>query len=161
MSKEPAMFQVTDSSATMHYPTRVHEIILNGKVERITFNHGEPTLLPFEKAAKFQREGFTMLSEDGTELKRPSDTPPVVQLSIKSSEVVARLEELTQEALFLRASILIGGEKFGKNSNKKDMIAFLIEHNEKLGIAAALEPGMEQQGDEDNLDEIDFNQKAA
>lgn len=167
------MCKVVDSSATMNFPKRVHDIIMNGEVKRIEFTYGKPTELPFEEAAKFQRQGFTVYNADGSILKPPSEVPPAIQLGIKVNECVARLEELTQDALYLRAASLIGGEKFTRGATKKDLVKFLINYNEKANAKAELNAPnsaeiLAEMSDEDFMktpiiedDEFDGTKKAA
>lgn len=124
------MFKVTDTSATAAFPNRTHEIILNGEVKSIKFQYGEPTSLPFEEAAKFQKsEGFIVTNDDGDVMVKPSDVPPAVMHTMKTNECVARFDELTKDALYIRAVMLPGGEMFKGNSSKDELIAFLVDAN--------------------------------
>lgn len=120
--KEP-VYKVIDTSATNEAPTRVHDIFYNGKTERITFKAGEPTELPQGLAMKFNQDGFIVIDENGETYKPPVAKSEVVTKHLNDGEVVARLDELTIEALMARAALLPGGEKVKKS--KKELVEFL------------------------------------
>lgn len=125
MNTEP-LYRVVDSSTTVDNPLRVHEVIVNGKIERVEFHHGKDTLLPYDVAIKFMQAGFTV-QENGKDIARPAKTDETIRLRIAEDEVVAKLDELTDAALRLRSASRPDGERFINPATKReDMIAFLM-----------------------------------
>lgn len=121
------LFCVIDSSVTNDHPKRVHEVMVNGVLQRVEFNLGAETLLPYEVAVKFTQDGFRVFEKDSTvEIKAPPKTDETVRIRIKDDEVVAKYDELTLSALQLRAASRPGGEKFmAVDAKKAEIVAFL------------------------------------
>jgi hypothetical protein len=126
MAKKQDRLIVVDSSATIDNPQRVHQIVHDGKVLDIVFNNKEGTLLPADQALKFNKEGFTVYESNGvTPYKAPIERTDAVMIHLEEGEVIARLEELSQEALYLRCILKQGGEVFEEESPVEDMVHFL------------------------------------
>ncbi len=131
---------VRDSSATAEAPKREHDVMVNGAIQRVTFEYGKPTPLPYEVAIKFMQDGFTVSNDAGEEMHRPAKTDETVRIRINSDEIVANYSELTVNALIMRAALLPGGEKFVAGKDKRDdIVAFL---------KAAAAPAIEVEDDE-------------
>lgn len=126
MSNETKFFNVYDTSATAQNPVRIHDLVFDGIVEQVKFNYGEATKLPLAKALKFQKAGFLVKDADDVLIPTPSETPETVKTQLKEGEIIARYEELTNEALLLRVAILPGGEAFTRASKKKELVDFLV-----------------------------------
>jgi hypothetical protein len=127
MSNDTKLFNVYDTSATAQNPVRIHDLVFDGVVEQVRFTYGEATKLPLSKALKFQKAGFVVKDAEDVLIPTPSETPETVKTQLKVGEIIARYEELTNEALLLRVAILPGGEAFTRSSKKKELVDFLIE----------------------------------
>lgn len=120
------LYLVKDESCTTLCPRRVHEIIVNGEVKPVVFELGKDVNLPLAIAAKFNIPGFKVYDNE-EEIKKPTEAPQNIAMALDADKVVASYEELTTVALYLRAAIISGGEKFTKDSKRSDLIDFLIE----------------------------------
>lgn len=130
----PRMIEVVDKSCTSHSRTREHEILMDGDVTHVKFEYGKKMLLPFSVAMKFQKDGFELKDEDGNVFQRTPESTVETIVSFGPEKVVAHITELTQEAVYVRAAMLPGGEKFKPASPKEKMVEFLIESaRQKLG----------------------------
>lgn len=116
--------KVFDTSATSEFPVREHDIVFNGVIEKVKFNYGQPTVMPVEKALKFNKDGFIIKGMDDTPYEKPVQVDNVTQSRLAPGEVVAKLEELTTEALRLRAAVMPNGETVAK-AKKEELIEFL------------------------------------
>lgn len=116
--------KVFDTSATSDAPVREHDIMFNGVIEKVKFNYGQPTVLPVEKALKFNKDGFIIKGMDDSPYEKPVQVDNVTQSRLAPGEVVAKLEELTTEALRLRAAVMPNGETVAK-AKKEELIEFL------------------------------------
>lgn len=127
MNNETAevMFEVIDSSCTDVARVRTHEVRFNGEIKSVTFKYGEKTMLPKPLALKFNKDGFTVLDDAGDKYQPPVSVDALVSSKLQPGEVVARLEELTNPALYTRAIAMVGGEKLPKNAKKEELIEFL------------------------------------
>lgn len=132
-AKEP-MYKVIDTSATAEAPVRVHDVMYSGKIEKVTFKANEATELPQSLAMKFNQDGFIVMDENGETYKPPVAKSEVVTKHLGEGEIVARLDELTVEALMARAALLPGGEKVKKS--KKELIEFLTSAKPKSATAS-------------------------
>jgi hypothetical protein len=142
--------KVYDSSATAEAPTRVHEIIVNGELEKITFRRGEATVLEESRALKFLQDGFTVMDENDTPYTPPVKADEKVSAQLKPGECIARFEELSLEALKIRAAVLPGGEALAK-AKKDDVIAFLVSAQNGPAAASDGDVTGEVEMDEDGL----------
>lgn len=120
------LYQVWDSSATPQAKERIHEIIFEGEIIEVTFNYNKPTLLPFEKAIKFRQDGFIVKDPAGFQVEGPNKKNDSVTDKLEKNEVIARLDELSLDALIVRAVMRPGGEKYSKSTSKKELIDFLL-----------------------------------
>lgn len=139
---------VTDSSATFDCPTREHQIFLNGEILTVSFQHGKATVLPYEIGLKFMLPGFTVKDAEDNELVIPTSEVD----ALAEDEVVAKLTELTDDSLMIRAISKVGGEQFmvGDQPSRSELIAFLM-----AGPAEAEKE--EVVFDEDDLDNADVS----
>lgn len=144
------MYEVVDSSCTSQYPSRIHDINIEGKIKQVKFAYGDKTLLPFAEAMKFQRDGFEVLDDKGAAMPRAADTPMEIAVRLAPDQVIARLSELTADALYARAVTLPGGEKFKANTSKDTLIGFLAE-----AAKAKTEPSASEEITEMSSDELD------
>lgn len=136
MSEENKQLRVIDQSANSECPVRVHDVIVNGQIEKISFEHGRETILPYHIGVKFMQDGFIVMDiESKIEMKCPAKTDETVRIRINEDEVVARYDELTDSALKLRAAARAGGEKFliDKDVDRNQIITFL-KHPQILEI---------------------------
>lgn len=117
---------------------RQHEMIVRGQTRVITFEHGKPTKLPWTLAMQFlqHHDSFRMTDQDGNEVDwRPPETkaPDAAQMRLEDDQVVARLDELSTDALRIRCAIVPGGDEIvSSNSATRDsMIDFLTRFAEE------------------------------
>ncbi len=128
MTEDNKQLRVIDQSANAECPVRVHDVIVNGQIEKITFEHGRETLLPYHIGVKFMQDGFIVMDiESNIQMQCPAKTDETVRIRINEDEVVARYDELTDSALKLRAAARDGGEKFllDKDVDRNKIITFL------------------------------------
>lgn len=150
----PRLFTVTDTSATSSNQKRVHDIFVDGKVKQVEFSYARATTMPFAEAMKFQKEGFIVHDEEGLLVPRPSESTVESIAQFGPDKVIADLGELTREALYSRAAVLSGGEKFSPGSPKDTLIDFIKESASKK-IAANTRPDPEVEDiDEGDLDKM-------
>lgn len=119
------MYHVTDVSAVAGKP-RTHDLLYNGVVESVHFAYGQPTVLPFEKALKFQKEGFIVQDPDGRVLSVATTAEGALAGQLQPNETIARLDELTRPALLLRAMSKPGGEMFTRETHRETLVMFLM-----------------------------------
>lgn len=133
MAKEKTVY-VLDTSATGESPVRSHDVFYNGKIERVEFKFGQPTPMPFDLGCKFMLPGFIVKDGDGLDMSAPPVTVDAVKFQIGDDEIVAKYEELTQEALMLRALGRVGGEQFADNhtATRAELITFLKTKSEEV-----------------------------
>ncbi len=114
---------VTDTSATAECPIRKHHVFLDGVLEEVTFEYGKPTVMPYKKGAKFLLPGFIVKDAEENEISLRSEE----SAGLAEDEVIAKLSELHDDALRLRALSRVGGEIFAVGeADRSEMIAFLI-----------------------------------
>lgn len=113
---------------------RTHEMLIEGRLVPFTFKYATPLKLPFAIAMKFVNIAeFVSTDENGvpTPFKRTPVQPEQLQAGqrfrLADDETVARYDELTIEALLIRAAIMPGGEAIKRNSGKQAIIDFLQE----------------------------------
>lgn len=154
------MFEVIDSSCTASQPSRIHDMVIEGRVKQVVFQYGAKTMLPYAEAMKFQKEGFEVQDEKGVVVQRAPETPMETAIKLKADEVIANLSELSADALYARAVALPDGEKFKPKSSKESMIAFLTKSVKAKTAASAPEPGELSDMDEAALDKMDLEDAA-
>lgn len=126
---------------------RTHVLVVDGLNKSFTFQPHEAKELPPAIAVRFLKdEAFKLVDKEGNPIeyrrrpRLPEELGAGERLAVADDEVIARLEELTDKALQLRALELTGGEKFAEAANRADMIAFLTEHRKKRAKANAAPP---------------------
>jgi hypothetical protein len=132
---------VTDSSTTEEVPSREHFIIYNGEEIGVNFQYLKPSVVPYEVGMKFLgKQGFTVMENvDGLPLELPPVTPDSVAQSLNAGEVIAKLEELNDQALEFRVYQRLSGEQFLKVSQgREDNLRFL--HGEAGVVEVTVNP---------------------
>ena len=139
---------VTDTTQTPRWPSRKHEIVVGGRILEIEFIFGKPTILPFSHAMKF-------LHIPSFECKHPDGTliPPLPNIAEQSnsggalllrvSQVVAELDELSEDSLVRRCNALSGGERMVITSGRNSMIQFLVNRETRKREAKTSKEGSE------------------
>lgn len=122
---------VEDTTALPDHPDRVHEMIVDGRRTAFTFKPGEKKPMPIDLALRFNQSGFIVSDPDTGDVYEPAPAQPAgaAALVLKANEVVARLDELTAEALLIRAKVMPGGEALNRSSGKERLMAFVAEYN--------------------------------
>jgi hypothetical protein len=129
MSSEPETLLVLDTTATAAYPTRTHEHIVDGLPQQVTFKVGEKLALPVALALKFLKDPAFIVTDPATGM-RYDPTPKEPQgnsLELAPNEIIARIDELSTDALVIRAKQIDGGENFKKQDGREKLIAFLAD----------------------------------
>jgi len=123
---------------------RTHHMIVDGVVKPYTFEHGKPLEVEYAIAQRFlEIEGFRLADEKGNVQpfvrlpKQPEHLQAGEKLKFADDETIARLSELTTQALQRRAFQMAGGEYFA-NSNDRAAIAGFIVENRKARQKANL-----------------------
>lgn len=122
------MAQVRDLNA-IDAP-RTHDLTdQDGRVTAYTFHPRQHTAVPLTVATRWLvgNNGFEVLGPDGQVLKlvqQPQDAAGGRGLVLRPDQVIASLDELTQDALIARAAAK--GGKFTKASGKKAVVEFLL-----------------------------------
>lgn len=152
---QPETLFVFDPSASAEYigdpdklnTWRRHSILLQdargNQVEKVyAFRHGAPTEMPAAHAMKFLKaEGFIVQAKGGRTIRPVRD--PLADVGapgpqLEADECIANLGELTLPALLKRAGIMPGGEQFAGNSQRDDVVAFIVNaRREKAARNAA------------------------
>ena len=156
MKGNGSTLMVKDLTATADNPSRTHELIIGGRIEKFIFAYGEYLVLPFNTAIRFsQNPGFVVEHKDGRSFEAPpsdvderSETP---KIELADDEVIARFDELTKPALVLRAQLLPGGEDITDRIGKGDVIEFLKQERLAAKKANSVSDGDMSQDDLDNL----------
>lgn len=127
---------VIDMTALPGQDDREHQILVDGVARTFKFKAGKPTALPPEIAVKFLKtDTFKLTDEKGTVLpwrgvpRQPDELQAGEKLILKPEEVVANLDELHDDALWLRVAQLPGGEKANRE-DRDAMISYIITTTE-------------------------------
>lgn len=122
---------VEDTTALVDQPDRIHEMMVDSKRTSFTFKAGEKKRLPFDVAIRFNLPGFIVTDpRTGNRYEPPPAAPEGgAALLLKPNEVVARLDELTLDALLVRVKVLPGGEKLTRTHGKDALAAFIANYN--------------------------------
>lgn len=120
---------VLDTTATAEYPTRIHDLMVDGKLTRVEFKVGEKRNLAAPIALRFLREpAFEITDPQTGERIMPTPAEPQgADFTLGPSEIVARLDELSASALAIRCRQEPGGEKFKPQTGRDAMLAFMTE----------------------------------
>ena len=124
---EIAMAKVKDLNAITE--VRKHDLLdADGKIVPFEFKPHQYTAVPLTMATRFLvgNSGFEVLGPDGQVLRLMAQPqtgagPGVV---LRPDQVIAALDELTLDALVIRA--VAKGGKFAKASGKKAVVEFLV-----------------------------------
>ncbi|WP_341893743.1 hypothetical protein [Ferrovibrio terrae] len=121
---------VLDTTATISHPKREHTILVNGDEITHLFEHGKAKRMPASHAMKFVKHKAFIVTDPNTGKRyEPIADPSQRQVNIHAlspSQVIASLDELTNKALLNRCHTLNGGERYGGNSERNEMIAFIV-----------------------------------
>lgn len=122
------MCTVIDTTATAGAPARNHEIMVeDGRRMVYSFKHQSPVRMPFGHAMKFRHiESFIVKNEEGGRFEPNPVLPEGSATKLGNDEVVAKLEELGQPALYARAKAMAGSDKIKQSTKKADIIKFMI-----------------------------------
>lgn len=126
---------VLDTNANANHQIRVHEVLNDdGTTTQYEFNYGKKTEMPLHHGLKFLIDpAFVVADADGNRIDpRPRrEQEQENALALDPDQTVAKYEELTTAALFVRCKMLAGSDKIKKNTQKGDLIQFLIEAGAK------------------------------
>jgi hypothetical protein len=129
-AERPETLTVLDTTAVSG--PRRHTIIVDGAEVTHEFQPGKPLAMPYAHAMKFLGiPAFQVADDQGSRVTPPADpkkSETTEGVHLADDEVVARLDELTMEALLLRANMAPGGEKLKKNDGRATVQAFLAGH---------------------------------
>lgn len=163
MSKADTLF-VQDTTCTPRELERTHSILLgDGREQPYTFKFQEELEMPREHALKFLIDGAWIVTDhDGNRITAPKKSDETKSLPVVGlDECVAKHEELTQNALLLRAAPIPGAEDFHKSTKKEIIIAFLVAYNKRqAGISETPEDADTEDMSQAELDEM-FADEAA
>lgn len=144
---------VLDTSATFDCPQRQHQIMFNGEVMNVDFEQGKPTILAREIGLKFMMPGFIVRDLDDNELIIPSTNTG----ELAEDEVVAKLAELTDDALLIRSISKIGGEQFAVGEVSRAALISFLTSKPADAEDDEQEFGVDLLTDEDDLDNADVS----
>lgn len=129
---EPATMLVLDTTAKDG--PRVHEQIVNDSIQQFTFMPGKGLPLSTAIAVKFlKHDGFKRVDAEGNLLewrrapKQPDELGAGEAIKVGDAETIARVDELSKQALLQRALEMPGGEKFTAASDRTDMVDFIVQ----------------------------------
>lgn len=159
----PAVFHVLDTTAVPGGGKRTHEMLVDGVVKTFEFEPGRPLEMDRAVALKFLNiEAFKCVDEKGNLLpfrrppKQPHELGAGEQFKLADDETVAHFDELSTPALQHRVLAMQGGEQFGQNANRTDMVAFIVAARKavaKLNLAKAPDIGRDDFVPSPDLDE--------
>lgn len=134
---------VWDDSAV--YGERTHEVAGRTYV----FRPGSPLLMPYSEGMPFMRlEGFRVMTLDGRPLRAIERTlGPHEVIHLRTDEVVARLDELSNDALLARCRAYAEGAWMTvERTTRQEMIMFLVDraNAEAISHSAAINDALIQ-----------------
>lgn len=145
---------------------RVHEQIIDGRVQSVTFEHGVAKELSEVVARKFlKHEAFLLTDKDGNPVaftrrpKQPEELGAGEQIKLNDDETIARYDELSNNALLARVLEMPGGEKFAENPSRQAMIAYIVKA--KQVIAEANKSKVADVGKDDFVPNLDDDEAEA
>jgi hypothetical protein len=155
-AKVEEFFFVKDEGCSPQYPTREHELLVgrDGEIRVFVFNWAQDRgELKVDRAAanKFlKHEGFTVRDSKGHKIERVPDQPdphlakkPFV---LQVGHVIAKMDELTTDALLTRVHQELGGDQYDVSSGRARLIAFLIQKRKDRDAAMKPKKGQRDQG---------------
>lgn len=122
---------------------RVHEIV-PGQTYALFFN--QPVVMPEAHARRFLKDASFEVRNPAGELLVPlsdAEQSRQVPASLDPDQVVAKLGELTREALTTRVALLPGAPKFNKATSREDLIEFIVAANKSQKAEAEEDLGLE------------------
>lgn len=139
------------------YKSRKHDVLMaGGQLRTLAFNYNRATVVPEAIAVKLLKEpAFVRVDEHGDAIewrnppKQPEELQAGEQFQLAADETVAKYDEMTVEALKIRAMQMVGGETV-KTAKKEDVIAFLI-----AAVAAKRALAAPPQASDPDLVEVD------
>lgn len=141
--------KVFDLTATEAGGPRTHEIVVDKRRVSYKFSVNAPIEMPESHARKFLPiESFAVCDMDEARIfpTVPLNKGVVDKIALADNECVARLEELTIDALVARANVLPGGERISKNYGKDEVITFLLAA--RKNVVASMRPPKPTDDDE-------------
>jgi len=129
-AQDPDIYNVTDTTAVPGGPPRVHTQIIDGIETNFTFKHGEALAMPRAHAMKFARHREFIVRDAASKRVQPVHDVMKREVDVKllqPGQVIAEVRELTMDALLNRAQTLPGGERFGRNSQREDVMLFITQ----------------------------------
>ena len=149
------LYSITDL-LTRDLGPRQHELTnpATGKIERFKFAEGEATRCPrWAALALAALPGFEVADPRGKRLRIAAARRAAPARDLAPDEVVARLEELTQDALLARCQARDSGCGFGKSTRKTELVDWLLAREDGMAVGGTDE--------EDALGEIVLDEEAA
>lgn len=147
-SPEPALYTVVDTNTTppqvVYAPDgkaiiqggyRDHDLMVDGIRRTFRFEHGKQLQLERRIAHKFLLPGFKVFDHTGRELANLPEQPSggVVNLTkLDPNQVVARIDELTVEALYIRAARMPGGDQLREDLGRDALVAWVVDTSAAL-----------------------------
>lgn len=165
----PKTIWVIDTTATPDSGPRTHHQMVDGLVKPFVFENGKPVEMPREIAHKFLKDpAFIATDKDGRRIaykrtpKQPDELGAGEALILDKNETVARFDELTSQALYQRATALVGGERFVRTLDSKpavqaraEMIDFIVKTKEAIAAANKEKAQKQSQPDRAADDDLD------
>lgn len=126
---------------------RQHEFMIAGRPRTLSFTYGVGVPLPVAVAVKLLKHpNFVRVGDDGEEMtwknppRQPDEYGAGERLKLAEDQTIASYDELTAEALKIRAAQLPGGEVL-RTANKADVIAFIVKVTaERRALNTAVDP---------------------
>lgn len=121
---------------------RTHTVEVNGMDKRFVFKPDEPKELPKFVAAKFlKHEGFIRVDEEGNQMpwedvpKQPDELAAGEKFRLEANQTIARLDELTNEALAHRAALLPRGDvMLNQATRREEVVNFILDAEKKRRV---------------------------
>lgn len=141
-STMPATFFVLDMTAIPGKGTRIHEMVVEGRIRTFKFEPTEALELPVAIAIKFlKHKEFRRTDAHGNLLayrrqpKQPDELGAGEAFKLEDHQSIADYCELTTVALLQRALELPGGEMLPDKTDRQALIDFLIKSKVKRRAA--------------------------
>ncbi|WP_417790288.1 hypothetical protein [Terasakiella pusilla] len=141
------------------YNVRQHEVMEgNGRIVAYDFKYNEATPMPAGHARRFLHIPQFKIYEDESlntlvpTVSKADSNADKKGVQLQPGQVIARLDELSTEALFNRCCQYAGSETLGQASDRTDAIAFL---RAQYGVPSPQEPSEDDLDLEMDPDELD------
>lgn len=116
---------------------REHIMPINGANKPFRFFHDRPTPMLYAVALKFLRhDAFKLTDETGEILpwsatpRQPHELREGERLELQDNEIIARLDELTVQAIRMRVCQMEGGEEV-VSKGKQELIDWMVDQRRK------------------------------